>query len=180
MVYRYGASRYFCGNRTMLRRRYGLECRQTQDACVGEAANICKTNLTRYKKYMTELRDYAIKRILNEIPFVKLNGHRLERLPGNMNFSFQYVDGGRLLTALDRAGVCASAGSACSAKNKISSHVLRHIGLSDDMAHGTLRLSLSEENTRQEIDTAINIIKTSVYKIRESDVSYNEIKREYR
>ena len=147
---------------------------------MGEAANICKTNLTRYKKYMTELRDYAIKRILNEIPFVKLNGHRLERLPGNMNFSFQYVDGGRLLTALDRAGVCASAGSACSAKNKISSHVLRHIGVSDDMAHGTLRLSLSEENTRQEIDTAINIIKTSVYKIRESDVSYNEIKREYR
>ena len=147
---------------------------------MGQAAYICKSNMARYKKYMTDLREYAIKRILNEISFVKLNGHRIDRLPGNMNFSFQYIDGGKLLMLLDKAGLCVSAGSACSAKNKVSSHVLKSIGLSDDMAHGTLRMTLSEENTKQEIDTAINIIKSSIFKLRENAPEYGDIKREYR
>ncbi|MBQ9700381.1 MAG: cysteine desulfurase [Lachnospiraceae bacterium] len=147
---------------------------------MGEAAHIYKMNMHRYTKYVTELREYAVKRILNEIPFVRLNGHRVERLPGNMNFSFEYVDGGKLLSIMDREGICASAGSACSAKNRVSSHVLKSIGLPDDIAHGTLRLTISEENTRQEIDTAITILKRAVYKLRENVPEYIDIRKDYK
>ncbi len=147
---------------------------------MGQAAHICRTNMDRYQSYTSGLREHAVRRVLNEIPLVKLNGHRVNRLPGNMSFSFQYVDGGKLLSELDRNGICASAGSACSAKNKVSSHVLRSIGLPEDMAHGTLRLTLSEDNTKQEIDTAINVMKAAVFKIRENTPEYMEIRREYK
>ena len=147
---------------------------------MGEAAHIHKANMSKYIRYISDMREHAVKRILNEIPLVKLNGHRVNRLPGNMNFSFRYVDGGKLLGALDSAGICASAGSACSAKNKVSSHVLKSIGLPDDMAHGTLRLTISEENNQKEIDIAVNHIKNAVFKLRENDAEYKEIRNEYR
>lgn len=142
---------------------------------MGEAAYICKTNMKQYMTYVTRLREYAIQRILKEIPFARLNGHRMRRLPGNMNFSFQFVDGEALLVMLDMKEICASTGSACSTGNAEPSHVLMSIGLTEELAHSSLRLTISEENNKKEIDSAIEEIKDSLYKLRENSQEYNDM-----
>lgn len=142
---------------------------------MGEAADICRNNMKQHMDYVTRLREYAIQRILREIPFVRLNGHRTRRLPGNMNFSFQFVDGEALLVMLDMKGICASTGSACSTGSTEPSHVLMSIGLTEDLAHGSLRLTISEENNKKEIDTAIDEIKRSLFKLREMSNEYRHM-----
>lgn len=142
---------------------------------MGEAADICRNNMKQHMDYVTRLREYAIQRILREIPFVRLNGHRTRRLPGNMNFSFQFVDGEALLVMLDMKGICASTGSACSTGSTEPSHVLMSIGLTEDLAHGSLRLTISEENNKKEIDTAIDEIKRSLFKLREMSHEYRHM-----
>ena len=142
---------------------------------MGEAADICRNNMKQHMDYVTCLREYAIQRILREIPFVRLNGHRTRRLPGNMNFSFQFVDGEALLVMLDMKGICASTGSACSTGSTEPSHVLMSIGLTEDLAHGSLRLTISEENNKKEIDTAIDEIKRSLFKLREMSNEYRHM-----
>lgn len=142
---------------------------------MGEAAYLCKANMKQHMTYVTKLREYAIQRILREIPFVRLNGHRIRRLPGNMNFSFQFVEGTALLVMLDMKEICASTGSACSTGNEEPSHVLMSIGLTEDLAHGSLRFTISEENNKKEIDRAIDELKDSVFKLREMSVEYKEM-----
>lgn len=142
---------------------------------MGEAAAICKRDMKQNMTYVINLREYAIQRILREIQFVRLNGHRTRRLPGNMNFSFQFVEGQELLNMLDMKGICVSTGSACSADNIGASHVLISIGLTEELAHGSLRLSISEENTKKEIDTAIDEIKNILFSLREMSSEYMEI-----
>ncbi len=114
----------------------------------------------------TELRDYLIERIEQEIPYCRLNGHRTKRLPGNVNFSFSRVEGESALIMLDMKGICASSGSACTSGAIDPSHVLLAIGLDEEMAHGSLRMSLSEENTKEELDFVVESIRGVVTKLR--------------
>ena len=144
-------------------------------AGMGEAADICKNEMKKHMSYVINLREYAIQRIFKEIPFTRLNGHRTRRLPGNMNFSFQFIEGQELLNMLDMKGICASTGSACSAGSGSPSHVLMSIGLTEELARGSLRLSISEENTKKEIDVAIDELRNIIYKLREMSSEYMEI-----
>lgn len=124
-----------------------------------------------------ELRDYLIRRIEDEIPYCRLNGHRTDRLPGNVNISFSFVEGESVLIALDMKGICASSGSACTSGALDPSHVLLAIGLEQSEAQGALRFTLSEENTVEEIDTVVDCLKQSVARFREISPSYEEFQR---
>ena len=122
----------------------------------------------------TELRDYLIKRVLAEVPYTRLNGHRTRRLPNNANFSFQFIEGESLLIMLDMNNICASSGSACTSGSLDPSHVLLAIGLPHEIAHGSLRLTLSEENTYEEIDYTVEKIKEIVDKLRKMSPLYED------
>ena len=124
-----------------------------------------------------ELRDYLIRRIEDEIPYCRLNGHRTDRLPGNVNISFSCVEGESVRLALDMKGICASSGSACTSGALDPSHVLLAIGLEQSEAQGALRFTLSEENTVEEIDTVVDCLKQSVARFREISPSYEEFQR---
>lgn len=108
-----------------------------------------------------ELRDYLIGRLENEIPHCWLNGHRTKRLPNNINFSFLFIEGESMLIMLDMKGICASSGSACTSGSLDPSHVLLAIGLKHEEAHGSLRLTLSEESTKEEMDIVAEEVKKS-------------------
>lgn len=127
-----------------------------------------------------ELRDYLIRRIEEEIPYCILNGHREKRLPGNVNFSFRFIEGESLLIMLDMKGVCASSGSACTSGALDPSHVLLAIGLKHEEAHGSLRMTLSEENTRQELDTVVEHLKEIVKKLRDMSPLYEDFRKAQR
>lgn len=121
-----------------------------------------------------ELRDYLIERVLAEIPYTKLNGHREKRLPNNANFSFRFIEGESLLIMLDMKGICASSGSACTSGSLDPSHVLLAIGLPHEIAHGSLRLTLSEETTKEEIDYVVENMKEIVTKLRSMSPLYED------
>ena len=121
-----------------------------------------------------ELRDYLISRIEKEIPYCRLNGHRTRRLPGNVNFSFLYIEGESMLIMLDMKGICASSGSACTSGSLDPSHVLLAIGLKHEEAHGSLRMTLSEENTKEEIDIVVDNLKQIVTKLRDMSPLYED------
>ena len=114
-----------------------------------------------------ELRDYLIERIMQEIPNTRLNGHPTKRLPGNVNVSFESVEGESVLIMLDMQGICASSGSACTSGSLDPSHVLLALGLSPELARGSLRLTLGEENTREEMDIVVEELSKIVRRIRE-------------
>jgi len=121
-----------------------------------------------------ELRDYLIDRLDKEVPYCRLNGDRLRRLPGNVNFSFQFIEGESLLIMLDMKGICASSGSACTSGSLDPSHVLLAIGLPHETAHGSLRLTLSEENTREELDYVVESVKEIVARLRQMSPLYED------
>ena len=122
----------------------------------------------------TELRDYLIDRILREIPYTRLNGHRTDRLPNNANFSFQFIEGESLLIMLYMKGICGSSGSACTSGSLDPSHVLLAIGLPHEIAHGSLRLTLNEEITKEDIDFVIDTVKDIVEKLRNMSPLYED------
>ena len=126
----------------------------------------------------TALRDYLIDRVLSEIPYVRLNGDRSQRLPGNANFSFRFVEGESMLIHLDQKGICASSGSACTSGSLDPSHVLLAIGLPHEIAHGSLRLTLSEETTREELDYVVDNLKEIVSYIRNMSPLYEDFVKE--
>ena len=121
-----------------------------------------------------ELRDYMIARIEKEIPYAKLNGHRTNRLPNNVNFSFRFIEGESLLIMLDMKGICASSGSACTSGSLDPSHVLLAIGLPHEIAHGSLRMTLSEETTKEDIDYVVDVLKEIVDKLRSMSPLYED------
>ena len=121
-----------------------------------------------------ELRNYLIKRVLDEVPYTKLNGHPEKRLPNNANFSFRFIEGESLLIMLDMKGICASSGSACTSGSLDPSHVLLAIGLPHEIAHGSLRLTLSEETTKEDIDYVVESIKEIVTKLRNMSPLYED------
>ena len=114
-----------------------------------------------------ELRDYLIDRILKEVPYTRLNGHRINRLPNNANFSFQFIEGESLLIMLDMEGICGSSGSACTSGSLDPSHVLLAIGLPKELAYGSLRITIGEDNTKEDIDFLVEQIEEIVPKLRE-------------
>ena len=109
-----------------------------------------------------QVRDHFIERILKEIPYVKLNGDRTKRLPNNVNVSFQFIEGESMLLMLDNYGICASSGSACTSGSLDPSHVLLAIGLPHEIAHGSLRMTLSEETTMEDADFVVDKLKEIV------------------
>ena len=136
-------------------------------------ARAIRTMEERTKKE-AELRDYLISRVLEEVPYTKLNGHPERRLPNNANFSFRFIEGESLLIMLDMKGICASSGSACTSGSLDPSHVLLAIGLPHEIAHGSLRLTLSEETTKEEIDYVVESIKEIVTKLRNMSPLYED------
>ena len=148
---------------------------------VGLAAAVKKNfaNMGERIRKETELRDYLIARIEKEVPYCRLNGHRTDRLPNNVNFSFQFIEGESLLIMLDMKGICASSGSACTSGSLDPSHVLLAIGLPHEIAHGSLRMTLSEENTKEEIDFVADELKGIVERLRSMSPLYEDfIKKE--
>jgi len=140
----------------------------------GKAVELAVAGMEEKIKKETELRDYMIERVLAEIPYVRLNGHRTLRLPNNANFSFQFIEGESLLIMLDMKGICASSGSACTSGSLDPSHVLLAIGLPHEIAHGSLRLTLSEETTKEEIDYTIDQLKAIVENLRNMSPLYED------
>lgn len=122
----------------------------------------------------TEVRDYLIDRVLKEIPYCRLNGHRTDRLPNNANFSFRFVEGESLLIMLDMKGICASSGSACTSGSLDPSHVLLAIGLPHEIAHGSLRLTINEEITKEDIDYVVDNLKEIVAHLRNMSPLYED------
>ena len=131
---------------------------------MGKAIEIAYSKLDEYRKKQIELREYLIKKIETKFPNAKLNGHRTKRLPGNCNISFPNIDAEELLYKLDENGICASAGSACSTGNPMPSHVLLAIGLPQELAKGTIRFTIGDENTKDDIDYLINCLEEIIYK----------------
>lgn len=143
----------------------------------GKAVEIAMATMKERTKKELELRDYLIKRVLAEVPYTRLNGHRTKRLPNNANFSFQFIEGESLLIMLDMNNICASSGSACTSGSLDPSHVLLAIGLPHEIAHGSLRISLSYENTIEEIDYTVEKIKELVDKLRQMSPLYEDFIR---
>jgi len=133
---------------------------------LGKAAELARLNLDAKIPYVTALRDKLIAGIEASIPYVKLNGHPVDRLPGNVNFSFRYVEGESLLLNLDLKGIAASSGSACTSGSLDPSHVLLAMGLSHEVAHGSLRLSLGGKNTEEDIDYCLEILPPILERLR--------------
>lgn len=141
-------------------------------AAVERAMRIMDTKTRKEKEI--ELRDYLIGRLENEIPHCWLNGHRTKRLPNNINFSFLFIEGESMLIMLDMKGICASSGSACTSGSLDPSHVLLAIGLKHEEAHGSLRLTLSEESTKEEMDIVAEEVKKIVQRLRDMSPLYED------
>ncbi len=139
----------------------------------GAAAGKAMDTLSERVEKETGMRDYLIRRITQEIPYCRLNGDRVKRLPNNVNVSFQFIEGESLLIMLDMKGICASSGSACTSGSLDPSHVLLAIGLPHEIAHGSLRLTLSEENTTEELDYVVETIKEITDKLRRMSPLYS-------
>ena len=141
---------------------------------LGTAVKRAADTMEDRAKKETQLRDYLIERVLAEIPYCKLNGHRTYRLPNNANFSFRFIEGESLLIMLDMKGICGSSGSACTSGSLDPSHVLLAIGLPHEIAHGSLRLTLNEEITKEEIDYVVESLKEIVSRLRSMSPLYED------
>lgn len=141
---------------------------------LGKAVSIAVETMDERIKHETEVRDYMIEKIKKTIPYCRLNGDRTKRLPNNVNFSFQFVEGESLLIMLDMEGICASSGSACTSGSLDPSHVLLAIGLPHEIAHGSLRMTLSEETTIEDADYVIDKLQGIVAKLRSMSPLYED------
>jgi len=137
---------------------------------VEEAMALMKSEVVRE----VELRDYFIKKVLETVPYVKLNGHPIKRLPNNVNLSFEFIEGESLLIMLDMKNVCASSGSACTSGSLDPSHVLLAIGLPHEIAHGSLRITLGEKTSREELDYVADALVTIVKRLRDMSPVYED------
>lgn len=141
---------------------------------MAKAAELAHLDMKKNIERMSSLRDHYIARVEKEIPYCRLNGHRTKRLPGNANFSFSFVEGESLLMNLGAQGVCISTGSACASGSLDPSHVLLAIGVPHEIAHGSIRVSMSETTTLEQIDYAVDALKTAVERIRSLSPLYDD------
>jgi cysteine desulfurase len=141
---------------------------------LGKAIELATANIERHNVVVGAVRDRLIERILEEIPYTRLNGDRERRLPNNCNISFRFIEGEAMLLSLDLKGIAASSGSACTSGSLDPSHVLLAIGLPHEIAHGSLRLSLSEENTIEQADQVVDALKQIVERLRAMSPLYDE------
>ena len=145
---------------------------------MGEAARIAMEQLEANEAKETEVRDYLIARVEKEIPYIKVNGHRENRLPNNINICFRFIEGESLLIMLDQKGICASSGSACTSGSLDPSHVLLAIGLPHEIAHGSLRLTISEDTTKEDADFVVDNLKSIVERLRSMSPLYEDFVKE--
>lgn len=138
------------------------------------AASLAKEQMEENRKKEVELRDYMIDRILTEIPYARLNGHATKRLSGNVHICFRFIEGESLLILLDMNEICASSGSACTSGSLDPSHVLLAIGLPHEIAHGSVRMTLSHRNTKEEIDFTVDKLKEIVERLRSMSPLYED------
>lgn len=141
---------------------------------LGKAVEIAFATMEERTAKETAMRDHLIDRILAEIPYARLNGDRQNRLPNNVNISFQFIEGESLLIMLDMKGICASSGSACTSGSLDPSHVLLAIGLPHEIAHGSLRMTLGDENTMEEMDYVVDELKAIVQRLRAMSPLYED------
>ena len=140
----------------------------------GKAAEIAMASMEERSRQEAQLRDYLMEKVLAQVPYTRVNGHRTRRLPNNCNFSFQFIEGESLLIMLDMAGICGSSGSACTSGSLDPSHVLLAIGLPHEIAPGSLRLTLSQENTKEEMDYVADQITRIVERLRNMSPLYED------
>ena len=139
-----------------------------------KATEIAAREMDKRHAYEVELRDYLVDRVTKEIPHTKYNGHPTERLSNNANFSFRFIEGESLLIMLDQKGICGSSGSACTSGSLDPSHVLLAIGLPHEIAHGSLRLTISHETTKEDIDYTVDALKAIVERLRSMSPLYED------
>ena len=140
----------------------------------GKACEIAVNTMAERTRKEAELRDYLISRIENEIPYIKVNGSRSNRLPNNVNVCFRFIEGESLLIMLDQKGICGSSGSACTSGSLDPSHVLLAIGLPHEIAHGSLRLTLSHETTKDDLDYTVEELKKIIERLRSMSPLYED------
>lgn len=143
----------------------------------GAAIELATSDIKSKTDKISALRDLYIKRVIEEIPYVKLNGHRTKRLCNNTNMSFRFIEGESLLLWLDMKGICASSGSACTSGSLDPSHVLLAIGLPHEIAHGSLRVTFGDFNTKEDVDYTVDALKEIVSKLREMSPLYESVKK---
>lgn len=141
---------------------------------IAKAAELAAADMEKRNAYEIGLRDHLIERVLNEIPYSRLNGHRTDRLPNNANFCFRFIEGESMLILLDQNGICGSSGSACTSGSLDPSHVLLAIGLPHEIAHGSLRLTLSQETTMEDIDFTVDTLKAIIERLRGMSPLYED------
>lgn len=146
-------------------------------AGLGKAVELAAASMKERGEKESRLRDHLISRIENEIPYCRLNGDRVKRLPNNVNFSFQFIEGESLLIMLDMKGICASSGSACTSGSLDPSHVLIAIGLPHEIAHGSLRMTLGADTTEEELDYVVDSLKEIVAQLRNMSPLYEDFVR---
>jgi cysteine desulfurase len=144
---------------------------------LGKAIELATLNLSEYAAKLQKLRDKLIDGVLSKIDYVRLNGDRHQRLPNNANFSFEFIEGESLLLMLDMKGIAASSGSACTSGSLDPSHVLLAIGLEHEVAHGSLRITLGEDNTEEDIDYLLEVLPEIVLRLREMSPLYESVKK---
>ena len=140
----------------------------------GKAAEIAFATMEERTQKERQLRDYLMEKVMEKVPFTRINGSRAERLSNNVNFAFQFIEGESLLIKLDMAGICGSSGSACTSGSLDPSHVLLAVGLPHEIAHGSLRLTLSDENTMEEMDYVADQIREIVEYLRGMSPLYED------
>lgn len=140
----------------------------------GKAIELAIENMKNESIRQAGLRDHLIKEIIDNIPYCKLNGHPIDRLPNNVNFSFEFIEGESLLIMLDMQGFCASSGSACTSGSLDPSHVLLAIGLPHEIAHGSLRITIGESTEREDLDKLVDSLKGIVSRLREMSPLYED------
>ncbi|AHM56544.1 cysteine desulfurase IscS [Peptoclostridium acidaminophilum DSM 3953] len=143
-----------------------------------KAVELATKDVAGHAKEQSQLRDHLIDSVLSRIPYARLNGHRQKRLPGNANFCFEFIEGEAILLSLDLLGVAASSGSACTSGSLDPSHVLMALGLPHEIAHGSLRLTIGDMTTKEDIDFVVDNLEKIVVRLRELSPLYDKFVRE--
>ena len=144
---------------------------------MGKAVEIAAEHMEEQGKEIAKMRDYLIEQVLEKIPHARLNGHKTNRLPNNANFCFRFIEGEGMLILLDQAGIYGSSGSACTSGSLDPSHVLLAIGLPHEIAHGSLRLTLSEETNKEDIDYTVDKLAEIIARLRSMSPLYEDFVR---